>query len=97
MADTIKDCPEYQTVTHQGVTQRVLLVRIVRLHREFQQALAVVTGLKVGESVRAATQIEVRRGDVLSRVVIFSDAPLANVAVRGVASVVGQNLRAFDE
>ena len=97
IADANDGCPEYQTVTQQGTAQRVLLVRVVRLHSEFEQALAVVTALKVGENVRAATQIEVRRGDILSRVVIFSNSPVANVAVRGIASLVGQNLRAFDE
>jgi hypothetical protein len=96
MANTTLGCPEYQTVTHQGATQRVQLVRIVRLHREFQQALAVVTALKVGDSVRAATQIEVRYNDIISRVVIFTNVPMANVAVRGIASLMGSGLLVFD-
>ena len=96
MANTTLGCPAYQTVTQQGANQHVQLVRIVRLHREFQQALAVVTALKVGDSVRAATQIEVRYNDILSRVVIFTNVPMANVAVRGIASLMGSGLLVFD-
>jgi hypothetical protein len=96
MADATERCPEYATVTHQGVAQRVLLVRIVRLHKEFQQALAVVNAIKIGDSVRAATQIEVRRGDILARTVLFSETPLDDATVRGVASLMGRNLSAFD-
>lgn len=95
MADAHEHCPEYQTTTHQGVTQRVLLVRIVRLHKEFQQALAVVMAIKIGQSVRAATVIEVRRDDVLARTIIFSNRPIANVAVRGLASLMGRDLTVF--
>jgi hypothetical protein len=97
MANAIAGCPEYATVTHQGVAQRVLLVRIVRLHKEFQQALAVVNAIKIGDSVRAATQIEVRRGDILARTVIFTETPLADATVRGIASLMGRNLAVFDD
>jgi hypothetical protein len=96
MANTTSGCPEYQTVTQQGATQRVQLVRIVRLHREFQQALAVVTALKVGTNVRAATQIEVRFNDILARVVILTNVPMANVSVRGIAALVGRGLLVFE-
>ncbi|HVV35642.1 MAG TPA: hypothetical protein VHC63_03500 [Acidimicrobiales bacterium] len=96
MADSTAGCPEFETVTHQGVHQRVLLVRIVRLHKEFEQALAVVNAIKIGKSVRAATQIDVRDGNVVSRIVIFTNAPIDNVTVRGVASLMGQNLHALD-
>ncbi|HVT78633.1 MAG TPA: hypothetical protein VHD87_16455 [Acidimicrobiales bacterium] len=96
MADSTAGCPEFETVTHQGVHQRVLLVRIVRLHKEFEQALAVVNAIKIGKSVRAATQIDVRDGDVVSRIVIFTTAPIDNVTVRGIASLMGQNLHALD-
>jgi hypothetical protein len=96
MANATAGCPEYQTVTAQHVTQRVLLVRIVRLHKEFQQALAVVTAIKIGTSVRAATQIEVRHDDILARTIIFTNTPLDNVAVRGIASLMGRNLSVFD-
>jgi hypothetical protein len=92
MADSRQGCPEYATVTNKGVRQRVLLVRIVKLNREFEQALAVVTALKVQDSVRAATQIEVRRGDMIARTVIFSDAPLATETVRGIAALMGADL-----
>jgi hypothetical protein len=95
MADTVKGCPEYQTVTRGGASQRVLLVRVVNLRREFEQALAVVTALKIGTSVRAATQIDVRRGDILARVVIFTNLPMANAAVRSVASLTGRDLAVF--
>jgi hypothetical protein len=95
MADSSKGCPEYETVTQQGAKQRVLLVRVVRLHREFEQALAVVTALKIGNSVRAATQIDVRRGDIHARVVIFTNVPMANVSVRGIASLMGHDLAVF--
>ena len=95
MADAHEHCAEYQTTTHQGAAQRVLLVRIVRLHKEFEQALAVVMAIKIGQSVRADTVIEVRQGDVLARTVVFSNRPLANVAVRGIASLMGRDLAAF--
>lgn len=95
-ANTSKGCPEYETTTNQGAKQRVLLVRVVRLHREFDQALAVVTALKIGDNVRAATQIEVRRGDILSRTVVFTNAPFSNQSVRGIASLMGQNLLALE-
>jgi hypothetical protein len=96
-ANTSKGCPEYQTTTRQGLPQRVLLVRVVRLHNEFEQGLAVVTALKIGKSVRAATQIEIRRGDILSRTVVFTNVPISNVSVRGIAAVMGENLLTFDE
>jgi hypothetical protein len=96
-ANTSKGCPEYQTTTNQGAVQRVLLVRVVRLHKEFEQGLAVVTALKIGDSVRAATQIEIRRGDILSRTVVFTNVPISNVSVRGIAAVMAENLLTFDE
>lgn len=95
-ANATEGCPEYQTVTHQGAVQRVLLVRNVKLTNEFQQALAVVTAIKVGDSVRAATQIEVRRNDVLARTVFFTNEPMEDATVRGVASLMGRDLAAFD-
>ena len=42
MADTRAGCAEYETTTNQGNRQRVLLVRVVRLHPEFDQAVAFV-------------------------------------------------------
>jgi hypothetical protein len=96
MANTTSGCPEYVTTTHQGVKQRVLLVRIVRLHKEFQQALAVVTAIKIADSVRAATEIEVRHDDILARTVIFTSRPMDNVTVRGIASLMERNLSVFD-
>ena len=96
MANTTDGCPEYATTTHEGVTQRVLLVRNVRLDDEFQQALAVVVAIKIHDSVRAATEIEVRHGDVLARTVIFTAAPMDDATVRGIASLMGRNLATFD-
>jgi hypothetical protein len=93
MADATPGCPEYVTTTHQGASQRVLLVRIVRLPKEFQQALAVVLALKIGDSVRAATEIEVRHDDTLARTVIFTSAPMDDATVRGIASLIERNLR----
>ena len=95
MADAHEHCAEFETTTNQGVKQRVLLVRIVRLHKEFQQALAVVMAIKIGQSVRAATEIEVRRDDILARTIVFSNRPIANVAVRGIASLMGRDLAVF--
>jgi hypothetical protein len=95
IANAQAGCPEFETKTNQGVTQRVLLVRIVSLPEEPQQALAVVTAIKIADSVRAATAIEVRRDDILSRVVIFTDAPLDDATVRALASLMGQNLAVF--
>lgn len=94
-ANTSRGCAPYEFKSPDGVNQRVQLVRVVRLHREFEQALAVVTALTVGERVRAATQIEVRRGDILARTVIYTNLPLSNTAVRGIASVMARNLSVF--
>jgi hypothetical protein len=97
MADTRSGCPEYETTTNQGAKQRVLLVRIVRLHNEFDQAVAVVNALKVANSVRAATRVEVRHGDILATTVIFTNRPMENVTVRGIASLMGRSLDVFDD
>jgi hypothetical protein len=94
-ADTSKGCPPYDVETDNGTTQRVQLVRVVRVHREFDQALAVVLAVTVGTTVRAATEIEVRRGDILARAVIYTNLPLPNTSVRGIASVMGRNLSVF--
>jgi hypothetical protein len=96
MADAKPGCPEFETATNQGATQRVLLVRIVRLHKEFEQALAVVTALKIGTSVRAATQIEVRHDDILAKSVIFTDEPMDDVTVNAIASLMARDLAVFD-
>ena len=95
-ATTSLGCPEYQ-ITNRGQLQHLQLVRVVRLHREFEQGLAVVMALKVGKTVRAVTEIELRRGDIVSRTVISSREPLPVASVRGLASVMGQNLFVFDE
>ncbi len=92
MADARKGCASYASGA-----QRVQLVRIVRLHREFQQALAVVSALTVDKSVRAVTEIEVRRGDTLAITVIYTDRPMADTTVRGLASLMGTNLVALDQ
>jgi hypothetical protein len=96
-ATTSKGCPEYETKSSGGQTQRVQLVRVVRLHREFEQGLAVVMALKVGTTVRAATEIELRRGDILARTVIYTNTPVSNITVRGIASLMGQNLSVFED
>jgi hypothetical protein len=96
MANATPGCPEYQTVTAQHVTQRVLLVRIVRLHKEFEQALAVISAIKIRSSVRAAAQIEVRHGDMLAKTIIFTNDPMDDVAVRGIASLMGRDLAVLD-
>jgi hypothetical protein len=96
MADTKSGCPEYATTTNQGATQRVLLVRIVRLYKEFDQAVAVVNAIKLGGTVRAATRVEVRHGDILATTVIFTNTPMDNVTVRGIASLMGRDLDVFD-
>lgn len=96
-ANTSKGCPEFATTTNLGQNQTVQLVRVVRMHREFQQVLATVSALKVDGSVRAATQIEVRHDDILARLVIFSNLPLNNQSVRGLAALMARSLAAFDE
>jgi hypothetical protein len=96
MANSVPNCAEYETTNNQGAKQRVLLVRIVRLHKEFDQALAIVTAIKIGTSVRAATQVEVRKGDILAKTIIFTNTPMDNVAVRGIASLMGSDLAVFD-
>jgi hypothetical protein len=95
-ADATPGCPEFETTTNQGVKQRVLLVRIVPLHTEVQHALAVVTALKIDNSVRAATQIEVRHDDILAKTIIFTNEPMDDVTVRGIASLMGRDLSVFD-
>lgn len=96
-ADTAPGCSAYTVRSPQGTRQTVQLVRVVPLHREFEQAIAVILAVTVDDSVRAATLIEVRSGDVLARTVLYANQPPAHAAVRGIAAVMGQNLSDFEE
>ena len=80
-------CGIYTTKTAQGVTQEVKFEGAVRVAPDADQSLAAVSAIRIGADVRAATAIEVRRGDVLSRTVVFSDAPMDNTIVRGIAAL----------
>ena len=91
-ADARADCPTYTSKNTQGLDQENRLDAIVVLPRGNEQAFAVVNAIKIGEIVRAQTIIEVRRGDVLSRVVLLSETPLANQTIRGIGALMGKAL-----
>jgi hypothetical protein len=89
-------CAVYTTKTAQGVTQEVKYEGAVRVASQADQALAVVTAIRIRNEVRAATAIEVRRGDVLSRTVIFTEVPMDNTIVRGIAALMANGLDRLD-
>ena len=90
--DISPHCGVYTTQTAQGLTQEVKYEGAVRITGQADQSLAVVTAIKINGDVRAATAIEVRRGDVLSRTVIFTAAPLDNTIVRGIGALMAKGL-----
>ncbi len=94
--DIRPDCAVYTTKNAQGVTQEQKYDHAVRLPIDADQALAVVTALRIGGDVRAATSIEVRRGDVLSRAVIFTESPMDNTIVRGIGALMAKGLQRLE-
>jgi hypothetical protein len=92
LSDIRPQCDIYTTKTAEGVTQEVKYEGAIRVAPQADQSLAVVTAIKINGEVRAATAIEVRRGDVLSRTVIFTEAPMDNTIVRGIAALMAKGL-----
>jgi hypothetical protein len=90
--DTKDDCPAFQTKNRQGVTQETKFDAAVRVTRNADQSLAVVMALRLDGSLRAATTIEVRSGNLLSRAVIVTNRPMPTPTVRGIASLMANAL-----
>ena len=91
--DISPKCAPYTAKSAQGVTQTVKYEAAVRIARDADQSLATVSAVRIGSEVRAMTEIEVRRGDVLSRAVVFSNAPMDNRIVRGIGNLMFKALQ----
>lgn len=92
IANTSQGCPPFFVTTRTGAQQEVKFESAVRVTRQADQSFAVVMAVKVGAEVRAQTIIEVRTGNLLSRVVLFTSGPLGGSIIRGIASLAAKSL-----
>ncbi len=92
--NAVADCPAFEVTSRRGTKQQMKFDASVSITRNADQSLAVVMAIKVNGTVRAATTIEVRTGNVLSRAVVFTNQPMPVPTVRGIASLMAKSLEA---
>lgn len=92
--DAQPDCPVFETKTARGETQEAKFDVAIPVTRNADQSLAVVTAVQTNGTVRALTTIEIRTGNLLSRVVVVTDVPMPTPTVRGIASLMAKSLSA---
>ncbi len=91
--DAVADCPVFQLQSRTGVAQEMKFDDAVNVTRDADQSLAIVMAIRLNGEVRAATTIEIRNGNVLSRAVVFSSRPMPRSTVRGIASLMAKSLQ----
>jgi hypothetical protein len=83
-SDLREGCPEFRTRTPDGI-QRVKLDRVVALDVSADDAISVQRATLLNGRVTSTTAIELRRGNVVDRLVLFAPAPLNEITVRTLA------------
>lgn len=92
VADARAGCPEYETTTNRGVTQKVKLDRIIALRLDVDQSLATQRAILVGDKVTSVTLIELRRGGIVAKLGLFAGTPITAATVQAVAARVAERL-----
>lgn len=90
--DARENCPAFEMKNRQGQMQISKFDAAVHVTRNADQSLAVVMAVRVNGVLRAATTIEVRTGNLLSRAVVVTNKPMGTPTVRGLASLMAKAL-----
>lgn len=90
--DTQQGCAPYDSTTNTGTTQHVQLVRTIELRSIGDQSHAAILEITNQGQTFSAAELVVRRGEVMSFLVIFSPTEPSDQVVMGLAEVVAGRL-----